>query len=92
MLVLSRKETETIVVDGPCVIHVLRPRGNRTRLGIQADEGVQILRGEIINTPRPSGTDNTTPKPKTCPQCGEDVTEGKRKGGTCHWCCPPKPS
>ena len=47
MLAISRREGETVVVDGPCTIVVLEIAGARTRLGIKAEPEVKILRGEI---------------------------------------------
>ena len=46
-LVLSRKETQTIVVDGPVTIRVVRITGNRVKLLCEADPDVSILRGEL---------------------------------------------
>jgi len=47
MLVLTRKKNETIVIDGHIKIKILRVRGNRIRLGIDAPLDLQIRRGEI---------------------------------------------
>lgn len=48
MLVLSRKKTQRIVIDGPCVIEVVRTELNRVKLGITADPSVSIQREEIL--------------------------------------------
>ena len=56
MLVLSRKEGERIIVNGPCVIEVVRfgPTGKgNVRLGITAEKSVQILREEIADESSP---------------------------------------
>lgn len=47
MLVLSRKETEQILVGKDIVVTVSQIRGNRVRLGIEAPQGVRILRTEL---------------------------------------------
>lgn len=47
MLVLSRKQNETIVIDGNIVIEVLNVKGKGVRLGIQAPSSVRVLRGEL---------------------------------------------
>jgi carbon storage regulator len=48
MLVLTRKENESIVVDGgQIVLTVLKIRGNQISLGIQAPKEVSILRAEL---------------------------------------------
>jgi carbon storage regulator len=47
MLVLSRKQQDTIVIDQRIRIKVLGIRGDRIRLGIEAPDDVVILRGEL---------------------------------------------
>jgi carbon storage regulator len=49
MLVLTRKAGERIVIDDSIVVEVLEVQGNRVRLGIQAPQGVTILREELLN-------------------------------------------
>jgi len=52
MLVLSRKEGERIIVNGPCIIEVVRigpPGKGNVRLGITAEKNVPILREEIVD-------------------------------------------
>jgi carbon storage regulator len=49
MLVLTRKAGERIVVDDSIVVEVLEVQGNRVRIGIQAPQGVPILREELLN-------------------------------------------
>lgn len=47
MLVLSRKQDETICIDDVIEVSVLEIRGNRVRLGITAPKGVSIHRTEL---------------------------------------------
>ena len=47
MLVLSRKTTEGIVIDGDIRIQVLKIRGKTIRLGIDAPDQVSIRRLEL---------------------------------------------
>jgi carbon storage regulator len=47
MLILSRKQNETIVIDGKIEIEVLKIKGNTIRLGIKAPRSVRVLRGEL---------------------------------------------
>lgn len=47
MLVLSRKQGEGIVVDGPCVVTVAQIQGGRVKVAIEAVRGVTILRKEL---------------------------------------------
>lgn len=47
MLVLTRKCTQTIKVDGPCEIAVLSLKGGTVKLGVVADRKTLILRGEL---------------------------------------------
>lgn len=52
MLVLDRKQSESIVIDGPAKIVVQRIKGGRIKLAIEADKRVKILRGELVKPPR----------------------------------------
>jgi len=47
MLVLSRKLGEEIVIDGQIKVSVLKVRGGRVRIGIEAPESVRVLRREL---------------------------------------------
>lgn len=47
MLVLSRKEMEDIVI-GDIVVRVVEIRGDRVRIGIEADRDVPVHRREIL--------------------------------------------
>lgn len=47
MLVLTRKPGEQLTIDENIIVTVLSVNGNRIRLGIEAPDGVKILRGEI---------------------------------------------
>jgi carbon storage regulator len=56
MLVLSRKTSEGIVIDGDIRIQVLKIRGNTIRLGIDAPDCTSIRRAEL--TPLASAADS----------------------------------
>lgn len=47
MLVLSRKDGETIRIGDNIVITVVRASGNTVRLGIEAPPEILVLRGEL---------------------------------------------
>lgn len=47
MLVLSREEGERIFIGGDIVVTLVRIRGNKVRLGIDAPEHVAVLREEV---------------------------------------------
>lgn len=47
MLVLTRKNQQTLVIDNDIVIVVVAINGDRVKLGIEADESIKILRGEL---------------------------------------------
>jgi carbon storage regulator len=48
MLVLSRKKSESIVINDDVVITVIEVRGDKVRLGIQAPRDVPVHRMEVI--------------------------------------------
>lgn len=49
MLVLKRRKNEQLVIDGPCVITVV---DGDTRLGVEAESHVKIMRSELLDHPR----------------------------------------
>ena len=49
MLVLSRKKGESIVVNDNIVITVVEIRGDKVRVGIQADKDIPVHRKEIFD-------------------------------------------
>jgi carbon storage regulator len=50
MLVLSRKESEKIMLGETIVLTIVRVTGDRVRLGIEAPEDMLILRKELEPT------------------------------------------
>ena len=56
MLVLSRKESERILLGDEIVLTIVRLSGDRVRLGIEAPSDMLILRAELDA----SEIDNTT--------------------------------
>lgn len=47
MLVLSRKQNQSIVIGDNVKIQVLKISGNTVRIGVEAPSAVKILRGEL---------------------------------------------
>ena len=47
MLVLSRKQNQSIVINGDIRVTVVSIRGNQVRIGIEAPESVAIFREEL---------------------------------------------
>ena len=50
MLVLTRKENESIVIDGNIKVTILEIQGGRIRLGIEAPQDVPIVRSELLES------------------------------------------
>ena len=48
MLVLTRKEGDTVHIDDNIILRVLRIEEDQVKVGIEAPQDVKILRGEII--------------------------------------------
>ena len=57
MLVLSRKMDEQIVIGDEIRITVLRLKGDRVKLGIQAGEDLKIMRAELLDIAEEPVTD-----------------------------------
>lgn len=49
MLVLSRKENESIVINNDITVTVVEIRGDKVRLGIVAPKEVPVHRQEVFN-------------------------------------------
>jgi carbon storage regulator len=49
MLVLSRKSGEKVVIGGSITITVLRVSSGSIRLGLEAPDHVEIVRGELAD-------------------------------------------
>lgn len=58
MLVLSRKQGERVLVDGPCEIVVVRTGNGSVRIGVQAAPAVTVLRGELAAGQTPGGRED----------------------------------
>ncbi|HEX4071355.1 MAG TPA: carbon storage regulator [Planctomycetaceae bacterium] len=61
MLVLSRKVGEEIVIDGEIRVSIVRVRGNRVRLGIQAPADVSIRRQDTPPPPDKAASNAQAP-------------------------------
>lgn len=51
MLVLTRKQQETIRIGQDVTITILRIKGNSIQLGIDAPRAVRVIRGELSERP-----------------------------------------
>jgi carbon storage regulator CsrA len=49
MLVLTRKQTEQLLIGHDITVTVLSVQGNRVRIGIEAPGDVRVLRGELAS-------------------------------------------
>ena len=47
MLVLTRKADEQIMIGDDITVTVVRVRGNKVRIGIEAPRHVRVMRGEL---------------------------------------------
>jgi carbon storage regulator len=59
MLILTRKSTESIIINGDITITILGVKGTQVRIGIEAPKEVQVHREEIFKriqagTPAPA--------------------------------------
>ena len=48
MLVLTRKETQTIHIGNDIVIHIVHAGGSSVKIGIEAPRSVRVVRGELV--------------------------------------------
>jgi len=66
MLVLSRKPSEEILIDGQITVKVLRVQGNRVYLGVEAPDDVGIRRGELPADAQRAAAPEPAPVGTTC--------------------------
>ena len=48
-LVLTRREWETLVIDGACKVTIIRISRGHVKMTVEAEPSVTILRGEIAD-------------------------------------------
>jgi len=65
MLVLSRKREEKIQIGANITITILRIKGRMVKIGVEAPEGIRVLRSELLGTAsaRKSPGNRATPAP-----------------------------
>ncbi len=51
MLVLTRKESEQIVIGKELVITIVRVEGGKVRIGVDAPREVPVMRREVLRRP-----------------------------------------
>ena len=54
MLVLNRKREEKVQIGPDITITILRIKGRAVKIGIEAPEGVRVMRSELLSTPSPA--------------------------------------
>ena len=64
MLVLSRKESEKIMLGDSIVLTIVRVSGDRVRLGIEAPSDMLILRKELDPSEARPGSQNDSVQKK----------------------------
>jgi carbon storage regulator len=60
MLVLSRREGESITIEGGITVTVLEQQGANVRLGVEAPREIGVMRTELLELPR-MGSGNQLP-------------------------------
>jgi carbon storage regulator CsrA len=58
MLVLTRRINERIQIGKDITVTILRVQGRVVKVGIEAPEGVQVLRTELLERPRAAAPSN----------------------------------
>lgn len=78
MLVLTRKEQERIRIGGNVEITILKLKGNAVRVGIEAPDDVQIIRGELED--HCTGGDRGERAEHSCPSVPAGIVTRTRPG------------
>ena len=84
MLVLTRKQEQQIQIGENITLTILKVKGQSVRVGVEAPQGVRILRGELVAT---SDLAEEVPAESTV-SAEDDVSpteiEGKAQSSTAH--------
>jgi len=80
MLVLARKQNETIVIQNEIEIQVLKVQGKTVRLGIKAPKDVRIVRGELDPLPE-NEPQKTSRYGSSAPVSGPIPSESEGRSG-----------
>lgn len=75
MLAMTRKEGQTLIVDGPAVIHFGEAWGNSVKVAVEADPSVRIWRGELYDRIQASQAAVATEGSAADAPCGSIVPE-----------------
>jgi carbon storage regulator len=76
MLVLARKSHETIRIGSDITISVISVRGRIVRVGIDAPQGIKVVRGELLQeSAAPSKSEAAAEEEGDEPDCSEDSSE-----------------
>lgn len=75
MLVLSRSQDESIVINDDIKVTIIQIRGDKVRLGTEFPKGCSVHRQEVYDAIR--GNEDTANKRKTVsiPKCGTEALE-----------------
>ena len=60
MLVLSRKQNETIQIGDDIELKIIEVKGDTVRIGIEAPKSLEILRGELVQSISETNTEALT--------------------------------
>jgi carbon storage regulator len=75
MLILSRKISESIVIDGKITVKVIRVDGDVVKLGIAAPLEVPVHRQEVYEEIQKSNQEALTKGPRTIPRLSGHPTK-----------------
>ena len=83
MLILSRRQGETIVIDGNIRVTVMEVRGDQVRIGIEAPRSVTVHREEVFaqitETNRRAADVTTADVRRLAPPAASAASESQRR-------------
>jgi carbon storage regulator len=78
MLVLNRRTSESVVIDGRIVVRVLRVDGDGVKLGIEAPASISVHREEVYYEIQQSNKEAATPRRQEVPKLHANVGSSPR--------------
>ncbi len=83
MLVLNRRTSESLVIDGRIIVRVLRVDNDGVKLGIEAPPSISVHREEVYREIHQSNKEAATPKRQDVPQLHADAARSSSPRATC---------
>jgi carbon storage regulator len=81
MLILTRRDGESVLIGDEVTITVLRVKGNQVRLGVNAPKNVTVQRAEISERVRAEAADSASANRSVAPAANGNAAASSNAAG-----------